>query len=1094
MVWKTVKHSLQIVAAVFAGIALLVLVAAWKLSQGPISLPQLTPYIIDAVSSNTRGMHVKIKDTILSWEGWDRTLDIRVIGTSIFTRDGRLLTNIPEASISLSGSALVKGIAAPSSVELIKPRIHLLRHSDGQFAFEFGDGMTVRADRAFDLDQFLAKEPDLSRPLSYLRKIVIDRGVFEYIDKNSNTTYEAPNTTLVMERIGETVVFDTGLELFLNDKPAKIDLNASYNLTTEIIDAHTTVHTLYLSDLAHLLPELSVMEPFEFSIEGKADIALDKNGKVRSFFADVKSTDGSLQIPAPAVQTLDIDALSLRVGYEDFNSKIRIEEALLSLTKGSMVRIPAPLQHFMPLEQIRFEGDYDTNNDILNLDVLNFDLGEGPTGSIKGNVTGVLTHKNRSIDLTGELLNVEPSRLSRYWPKGLNDDARDWIVNHIHDGIVHRAGIEAKVSLNELGDVQIDHISGDMQMEGLSVDYLRPLPTAKNATGWAKFDHDSFNVTVTSGGIGDIQVKTAQIDITGLDEYDQRLTLDMTLSSPLRDTLEFVDKEPLGFAKALGIEPAKTSGHAETNLKMSFLLLDALTWDGVDVSAKAKGTDITISDVIFKQPLSKGEIELDVNKDGMDVSGDIVLGSIPAKLKWRENFDKQTLFKRRFLLDGEINDHQRINELRLDFPPFNGDVMKGPVHIDATITENWDGQGILETFVDLKGASLNIPIVHWQKTAEQAGEAYAKLTFTKKRLIGVPYFSVSSDDLKASGSLTMNKTGDQLHTMNITRFQAGRTDIAGGTVLYSPQSGWEVDVHGKSLDLTKQIADDRNSKETTKPQNDNTDLPGTFSGRFDKVWLDDEHSLNTVAGAVSSDGKLWNQAHVTGVVGGGKPFTIDLSPENENRRLKMETKDAGALLRALDFFDDMQGGDLLIEGVFNDEQPRRPLVGNIRVDDYRITKVPALAKMLSLVALTGVVDSLQGDGIGFTSLTSPFMYDDGVVEFKDGRTNGISIGLTWQGKLYTYAKVADMQGTVVPAYGLNSLLGNVPILGNLFSAGEKGGGLFAWTYKVTGSLDDPDVSVNPVSALAPGVLRKLFQIGDGVDPKVEQPSQQPLTD
>ena len=162
------------------------------------------------------------------------------------------------------------------------------------------------------------------------------------------------------------------------------------------------------------------------------------------------------------------------------------------------------------------------------------------------------------------------------------------------------------------------------------------------------------------------------------------------------------------------------------------------------------------------------------------------------------------------------------------------------------------------------------------------------------------------------------------------------------------------------------------------------------------------------------------------------------------------------------------------------------MVGTIRVDDYRITKVPALAKVLSLVALTGVLDSLEGEGIGFTSLVSPFKSDSGVIEFKDGRTNGISIGLTWEGKLYTNANVADLKGTIVPAYGLNSLLGNVPILGQLFSGGEKGGGLFAWTYDVTGDLDDAKVSVNPVSALAPGVLRKIFQLGDS---NVESPKE-----
>ncbi|MDV7339421.1 DUF3971 domain-containing protein [Terasakiella sp. A23] len=1074
---------LQIMLAVLSGIALLALVVAWKLSQGPISLPQLTPYIVDAISDNTRGVQIRIKDTILSWEGWERNLDIRVTGMNVFTRDGRRLASVPEAALSLSGTALIKGVVAPDTIELIRPQISLLRHGDGSLAFELGDGMTVRADRAFRLNEFVAKTPDPNHPLTYLTQIVVEKGQFEYTDNKTKSSFKAPDTDIRLERIGQTISLDTGLSIFLNGKPAKVDLNATYNVATDVLDTKTVVHKLHLSDLSYFLPELAELKAFDFSIEGTANLSIDKDANVRSFFADLKATDGLIKIPEPAQQTLDLDVLSLKMGYEDFNDQVRIEEVLIALNEGSVVRIPDPLPHFMPMESIRFSGNYETKSDQLNLENLSFDMGEGPTGGIKGSVAGLIKGPTRKVDMVGELRGVEPSKLHRYWPKGLNDDARDWVVNRIYDGIVHRAGINLSVSIPEEGEPILHHVNGDMEMEGVSVNYLPPLPPAKDAVGWAKYDHQTFKVTVTGGGVEKLRVKNAQIDILGLDEYDQRLNLDLNVSGPLRDSLQFIDRKPLEFATALGIDPKKTSGDTETNLKMSFLLLDDLTWDGVEVSAESVGKNIAITDVIFGQNLSKGEIKLDVNKKGMDVEGKIVLGTIPADLKWRENFSNETLFKRRFLLDGVVNDSQRVNELRLDFPPFNDDIMTGPVHVDATITENWDGHGELETFADLQGAKIDIPVIYWNKDENDDGQAYAKVTFNEERLIGVPYFSIASKDLKAAGALTLDATGKKLHTMKISRFQAGRTDISGGTFLHSDQSGWEGDIHGDSLDLSALLFKVRNTDRTKEePTNEDTDLFGTFSGRFGKIWLDDKHSLDTVAGAVSSNGKIWTQAHLTGVVGGGQPFMIDLSPDGVNRRLTMETKDAGALLRSLDLFDDMQDGELLIEGILNDQVVGRPLVGTIQVDNYRITKVPALAKVLSLVGITGVIDSLQGEGLGFLSLTSPFKYNNGVIELKEGRTNGVSIGLTWEGKLYTHANAAQVRGTVVPAYSLNSLLGNVPILGNLFSGGEKGGGLFAWTYQVTGSLDDPDVSVNPVSALAPGFLRRLFQLGDGDQP------------
>ena len=77
-----------------------------------------------------------------------------------------------------------------------------------------------------------------------------------------------------------------------------------------------------------------------------------------------------------------------------------------------------------------------------------------------------------------------------------------------------------------------------------------------------------------------------------------------------------------------------------------------------------------------------------------------------------------------------------------------------------------------------------------------------------------------------------------------------------------------------------------------------------------------------------------------------------------------------------------------------------------------------------------------------------------------------------------------MQGTLVPAYTLNSVLGNIPLLGNLL-VGKEGEGIFAMTYGVDGPIGEPTVTVNPLSALAPGFLRSI--VFGGANPIEEVP-------
>jgi hypothetical protein len=134
---------------------------------------------------------------------------------------------------------------------------------------------------------------------------------------------------------------------------------------------------------------------------------------------------------------------------------------------------------------------------------------------------------------------------------------------------------------------------------------------------------------------------------------------------------------------------------------------------------------------------------------------------------------------------------------------------------------------------------------------------------------------------------------------------------------------------------------------------------------------------------------------------------------------------------------------------------------------------PALGKLLQAMTLYGLVEVLQGPGLGFTRAVAPFRLTEDALEVTDARAFSPSLGLTMKGRLNLDAQTIDVQGTIVPAYFFNSLLGNIPLVGKLFSP-ERGGGVFAASYTLRGPLADPDVFVNPLTALTPGFLRGLF--------------------
>jgi hypothetical protein len=162
----------------------------------------------------------------------------------------------------------------------------------------------------------------------------------------------------------------------------------------------------------------------------------------------------------------------------------------------------------------------------------------------------------------------------------------------------------------------------------------------------------------------------------------------------------------------------------------------------------------------------------------------------------------------------------------------------------------------------------------------------------------------------------------------------------------------------------------------------------------------------------------------------------------------------------------------------------------LKISDFTMVNAPVFARVLTLASLTGITNALSGRGIGFTSLNMPFTYRDGLATIRKARSVGSQLGLTADGIVNTRKKTLGLNGIIIPAYTINSALGNIPIVGRLFS-GSDGGGIFAATYNISGAIANPDISVNPLAALAPGILRDILGIFGPTKPSEKPGSRAP---
>ncbi len=203
------------------------------------------------------------------------------------------------------------------------------------------------------------------------------------------------------------------------------------------------------------------------------------------------------------------------------------------------------------------------------------------------------------------------------------------------------------------------------------------------------------------------------------------------------------------------------------------------------------------------------------------------------------------------------------------------------------------------------------------------------------------------------------------------------------------------------------------------------------------------------------------------------------------RALTFQSDDLGSTLSLLDVTDNVVGGRVTVTGQVSDAAGKRIVRGHVEGEDYSVIRAPAFAQILSLASLSGVGSMLSGSGIPFTTLRGDFAYNGNRVVVENLLAYGGAIGVTANGVVQLSQDRLDLQGTIVPAYALNLILGNIPLVGSLLLGGE-GQGLFAANYQATGSAADPQIRVNPLSALTPGFLRRLFQPNFGMPPPVQE--------
>ena len=140
MIRRSTKIFLEILLALILLLMVPTAILLWRLSQGPVAVDFLTPYIEQAFEAAVPNSSVSVQTTQLEWPGWSHSIDLQATDLSFRDLEGQIGIALPEVSLKLSTRALIQGVVAPTMVRVHEASIYLVREESGQIRLEYGVG------------------------------------------------------------------------------------------------------------------------------------------------------------------------------------------------------------------------------------------------------------------------------------------------------------------------------------------------------------------------------------------------------------------------------------------------------------------------------------------------------------------------------------------------------------------------------------------------------------------------------------------------------------------------------------------------------------------------------------------------------------------------------------------------------------------------------------------------------------------------------------------------------------------------------------------------------------------------------------------
>jgi len=1106
-----------------------------RLGAGPISLDMATPWLADAIEQNIgHGNTVEVGGTQIERVGKIRVA-VRIRDIVVRDRDHVVVANAPKAEVRLSGWALLMGKLRAESLRLVDAELAIRITPDGQVTVSTGETArplatgvaSTRRPPEFTLpgqapgtpatpgDAGAASSAQPGKPAAgdgddAMKSLLAG---LDWLDSLSLTGLDGQNLNEIGLKNGNLVVDDQqrgnrwnfenislslrrpsrgGVALSVGEEGAK-----AWSLRVLVGPPQDGVRSVELH--ANQVPTRNILLALrlknltygaDFPLTGDLKGELGRDG-LPTYFR------GKLVAGAGTVTDYDTPDYPMAIDQAEFNfewdanrrvlmapfkiiagaNRVTLLAALeppngsvpdwrLGLSGGTIVLPGAEGEAPLIFNRIAIRLSFDTDHRrvlLTQADVNNGEIGVAGSGSI--DYSG---EPRLKLGLAGTPMSV--AALKRMWPILVVPEVREWVNERIDKGSIQSIDIAVNSPVKNLS-----RRGPPIPDEGLLVNIIGTGATIHPVDGMPWVRDADMRVRVT-GRTATVAIAQASADtasgrkialsdilfeVPDMAPKPSPSRIRFKLEAQVPAVAEVLSSDRLSDVGNVPIDPATSKGAVNAQIALGMPIQRELTKADTSYSINADITGFSADKLVMGQKLEANTLKVIANNQGYQVKGDVKINGQPATLDYRKPAEGEADVR----LQSTLDDATRA-KLGLDL----GSAVTGavPVKLVGKIGES-NQETKFGIDADLTALKLDNILPGWTKPSGKSTRATFNVV-QKQQSIRFEDIQVEGNGTLIKGALEVDGDGDLINA-NFPVYSPSEGDKTTLKAERGQDGVLKVVMRGDVFDgrgFIKSALSGAQAEPKTKSKSLDFDLDlklGAVAGYFGEA-------LRSVDVKMVRRNGAFRTFTLSGKLGRDTPVTADLRGKNKGREvIYLETNDAGAFFRFSDTYSKMYGGQLALAVEPPTAEPRQK-EGLINVRDFTVKGEAALER-----AAAGAPGGTSA-GLAFSRLRAEFTRENGQLTVRDGVVKGPTIGATIEGSIDYPANQVRMSGTFVPMYGLNNMFGQIPIVG-LFLGGGSNEGLIGVTYEVVGTPGQPVLRVNPISAMAPGVLRKIFEFNTG---------------